>query len=48
MIIYVFVQELSLLVEEQERDGEGAAAARPSAQSSPAPVRIVLKTGMSF
>ena len=24
-----FVQELSLLVEEQERDGEGAAAMRP-------------------
>ena len=43
-----FVQELSLLVEEQERDGEGAAAARPLAQSSPVPVRIVLETGMSF
>ena len=35
-----FVQELSLLVEEQERDGEGDVAVRLLAQSSPVPVRF--------
>ena len=35
-----FVQELSLLVEEQERDGEGAASVMPLAQSSSVRVRF--------
>ena len=35
-----FVQELSLLVEEQERDGGGDVAVRLLAQSSPVPVRF--------
>ena len=40
MTIYIFVQELSLLVEEQEGYGEGAAAVLPLAQSSPVWVRF--------
>ena len=39
-VIICVVQELSLLVEEQERDGEGDVAVRLLAQSSPVPVRF--------
>ena len=34
-----------MLVEEPALDGEGAAAVRPLASSSPAPVRIFLLSG---
>ena len=55
-VIICVVQELSLLVEEQERDGEGDVAVRLLAQSSPVPVRfyfgyalvIITGTGTHF
>ena len=38
----VKIKDLHILIEEPALDGEGAAAVRPLASSSPAPVRIFI------
>ena len=49
LIGFINVKDLNVLVEVPELDGEGAAAVRPLASSSPAPVRIfVIRCGIVY
>ena len=47
IIDFINIKDLNILVEEPALDGEGAAAVRPLASSSPAPVRILV-SGTEF
>ena len=48
LIGFINVKDLNVLVEVPELDGGGAAAVRPLASSSPAPVRILLSGAELF
>ena len=48
IIDFINIKDLNILVEEPALDGEGAAAVRPLASSSPVPVRILLSSAELF